>query len=802
MKFSLSFLLAFSCLFFSSMAQEKRSYYEDEGLVPRERSVDFKHLKLELAFDVDKKAVSGEVSHKFIVLQKTIDTLFLDAIRMNFSEVTLDGEAIEYKTNDKGITLFFKNPLEWNEEHELNISYSATPRKGIYFVGWDDATSRSRKQIWTQGQGIDNRHWIPMYDERNDLITTELLIEFDENFQVLSNGLKLKEKKIGNQKKLWHYQMSKPHAPYLIMLGIGKYGIKEITSKSNVPISLYYYLDQDEQYKPTYRYTKKLFDYLEEEIGVHYPWESYAQIPVQDFMYGAMENTTATIFGDFYLIDERGYLDRNYVRVNAHELAHQWFGDMITARSAAHHWLQESFATHYDLDFQRIVFGQDHFDWVRRNYTEQALNATLTDLKPIAHSQAGTVRHYPKGAYVLEMLKYVLGREQFNAGIKHYLQKHSHSNVDSDDLLTAFHERLGKSLNWFWEQWVYKGGEPYYHVEYESHSDETNIYVKQTHETNELVGLFKMPIWIEVYYTNGTSEGREVWVEKEQHSIKFKKEADQEVDYILFDPNQQVMSKVSFHKSLEMLQSQAVKAKFMLDRYDAIVALEGQEFYGKTDFLFDIFEKESFHGIKSEIVRQLMSRMDPATYQMVKIGLEDKDAEVRKAVLNNTLSIPNELEPLYRKCLQDSSYAIVTKVLNLLSFHQLQNIKEYLAITEKEKGDRSNNIRIEWLKQSYRLTKDTKYMDELVDYTSPSYNFLSRVNAAESLKELNELNEKALANMINAFFSFNGRLRAPVKAVLDHFYEQYETKSMMMQFIASRQWTDREIRRLNQYLVY
>ena len=794
--------MSFCCFIVTSVAQEKRTYYQDEGLVPRERSVDFKHLKLSLSLDVEQKSVSGQVTHSFKVLQKSIDTLFLDAIRMEFKEVSIDGKALEFNANDEGITLFFEEPLSWNSEHELSINYSAKPKKGIYFIGWDDESGRSRKQIWTQGQGIDNRHWIPMFDERNDLITTELLIEFDEKFQVLSNGVKLKEKTLSNQKKLWHYKMSKPHAPYLIMLGIGEYGIKEITSSSNVPMKLYYYLDQEDQYAPTYRYTKKLIDYLEDEIGVPYPWQSYAQIPVQDFMYGAMENTTATIFGDFYLIDERGFLDRNYVRVNAHELAHQWFGDMVTARSAAHHWLQESFATHYDMNFQRVAFGQDHFDWVRRNYTEQALNATLTDLKPIAHSQAGTVRHYPKGAYVLEMLKYVLGREEFNAGIKHYLNTHAHSNVDSDDLLTAFHERLGKSLNWFWEQWVYKGGEPHYHVECEIHSDELNVHVKQIHETNELVGLFKMPVWIELHYTNGNIDRRKVWVEKDQQTFKFKKELDKELDYILFDPNQQVMSKVTFEKPLEMLQNQARKAEFMLDRYDAIVALESHEFYGKTDFLFDIFESESFHGIKSEIIRQLMTKMGPAAYQVVKMGLEDKDAAVRKAVLNNTLIISNDLEPLYRKCLLDSSYAIVEKTLNLLSFHQVQNINEYLALTEKEFGDRSNNIRIEWLKQSYRQTNEQKHLDELVDYTSNSYNFLCRVNATEALKELNKLNEKALGNMINAFFSFNGRLRAPVKAVLDHFYNQYETKKMMMQFIASRQWTDREFKRLSKYLIY
>lgn len=802
MNFRLNLFLILLLVGSSLFAQEIRSYLQDDGLVPRERSVDFKHLKLELKFQPDQKLVEGTAIHRFVVLQESIDTLFLDAIKMNFSEVLLDGKPTKFTSNDKGITLLFEQPLSWDTQHEVKIQYSATPRRGIYFVGWDDATGRSRKQIWTQGQGIDNRHWIPMYDERNDLITTETIIHFDEKFEVLSNGIKLKEKKVGNQQKLWHYKMKKPHAPYLIMLGVGDYAIEELSSKSKTPICLYYYPDQKEQYKPTYRYTKQLFDYFEEEIGVPYPWGTYAQIPVQEFMYGAMENTTATIFGDFYLIDERGYLDRNYVRVNAHELAHQWFGDMITARSPAHHWLQESFATHYDMDFQKVAFGQDHFDWVRNNYIQQALNASMNDYKPIAHSEAGTVRHYPKGAFVLEMLKYVVGRDQFNAGIKYYLEKHAHSNVDSDDLLTAFHERLGLSLNWFWEQWVYKGGEPHYAVSQNIYEEVLNISVQQVHEQNDLVGLFKMPIWIEVYYTDGTNDRRKVWIEKEYHTFSFKKKKDQEVAYVLFDPNHQVMSKVDFEKPMEMLQKQATEAVFMLDRYEAIVALEKYDFFGKTDFLLDVYEKENFHGIKSEIVGQIMSKMDPSLYQIVKLGLEDPDAEVRKSVLNNTLTITADLEPLYKECLMDSSYFVVEKGLNLLSFHHPENVEKYLEITKGEIGNRAKNIRIEWLKQAIRNTNDKVYVDELVDYTSPSFNFLCRVKAAEALQDLNLLNEQALANMINAMFSFNGRLRAPIKAVVDHFYGQFETKKLIMAYVASQKWSDREFKKMSKYLLY
>lgn len=181
-----------------------------------------------------------------------------------------------------------------------------------------------------------------------------------------------------------------------------------------------------------------------------------------------MENVTATVFGDFLFVDERGNSDRGYVGVNAHELAHQWFGDFITAKSDAHHWLQESFATYYDALFECSVYGEDHFNWQRRNDQNSALSEALNNDFPIAHSQAGSARHYPKGSFVLNMLKYVVGgREAYNRGVKNYLDKHAYGNVISEDLLSSFEETTGMDLHWFWEQWVYHGGEPSYNVEAE-----------------------------------------------------------------------------------------------------------------------------------------------------------------------------------------------------------------------------------------------------------------------------------------------------------------------------------------------
>lgn len=783
----------------SAFGQKKRVYYADKDLAPRERFVDFTHLELQVEFEPENKLVKGKITHEFKVLRRKLDSLFLDGIKLRYKQVTLNGQEVKYKNTDQGITVYFNESLQWNEEHSLAIMYEANPRKGLYFVGWDDETQRNRKQIWTQGQGIDNRHWMPLYDERNEKIVSEIWITFDKGYEVLSNG-ELLEKNDGtiNGKNIWHYEISHPHAPYLIMLGIGKYGIQEYTSASGIPLKLYYYPEQKDQIQPTYLHSVRMFDFFEKEIGVPYPWKTYSQIPVQDFMYGAMENTTATIFGDFYLVNSREFLDRNYVRVDAHELAHQWFGDMVTARSAAHHWLQESFATHYDLMYQKEAFGQDHFDWTRRDYNNQALGASLKDLKPVAHSEAGTVRHYPKGAHVLQMLKYVVGREQFNAAIKYYLEKHPYQNVDSDDLLTAFHEKLGLSLDWFWEQWIYKGGEPHYQVDFQSKKGKGTFRVEQVHDVEDLTSNFKMPIEFEVHYKDGSFDQRKVWIENDTTEVVFEL-GKRKVDYVLFDVNSQIMKNVSFPKSKEMLKAQAAKAKHMIDRYDAYVDLDTLKFKKKDQFFRDQFFKEEFHGVQSLLVKYFLREKNDFSNEVIKTALNHPSVEVRRTAVNFTAEWNETLAQDYEARLKDSSYAIIANALEILTVLNPTKVQNYLETTKEVMGNRSKNVRITWLKIATLVYRDKQYIDELVDYTSDSFEFLTRANAANALKDINLLNEKAIANMIDCLFHFNGRLRNPVRKVLDAFNEQEKYHNMIQSYIDTKQWDERGERVLKRF---
>ena len=268
-----------------------------------------------------------------------------------------------------------------------------------------------------------------------------------------------------------------------------------------------------------------MVDFLEEETGVLYPWESYSQIMVQDFLYGAMENTTATIFGDFFNVDERAYIDRNYVGVNCHELTHQWFGDYITARDGRDSWLQESWATYYPKQLTKKLYGDDAYNWQRRGEHQSAIEAGKKDKNPIRHAYAGTARVYPKGSAVISMLAYVLGEDQWKRALTHYLKSHPYGNVETNDLQQAIQDKLGKDLSWFFDQWVLRPGEPEFTVHYEdltysNGSHGTEVAIEQTHLRDEVVGLFKMPMVIQVHYTDGTVDEVTEWIDEQFEVVK------------------------------------------------------------------------------------------------------------------------------------------------------------------------------------------------------------------------------------------------------------------------------------------
>ncbi|BFP43371.1 M1 family metallopeptidase [Flavobacteriaceae bacterium GF1] len=444
----------------------------------RQKSVDFIKADAKITPSFSNKTIKGWATYEFDLISRT-DSIFLDAVNMTFEKVELNGKKIKYSNSNQRIGV--KAPRKLGN-HLLELTYSVKPNQAVYFTGWDGLDSvlkktdglnptykgivsalnskllhlhnRKKAQIWTQGQGKYTSHWLPSIDDMNDKIEFDFTITADREHTVISNG-RLTDKTMDNESVKWHFDMNHPMSSYLAAFVIGSFDKKVIQSHSGVPIELYYVPKDSLKVEPTYRYTKELFDFLEEEIGVPYPWQNYKQVPVQDFLYAGMENTSCTVFSNQYVVDSIAFVDKNYVNVNAHELVHQWFGNMVTEVSGKHHWLHEGFATFYAYLAEKEVFGEDYFYWklyqtakTLHNLSENEGGEALTD------PNANSLTFYEKGAWALAMLREEIGEVAFRKGIKAYLEKYAFMNVTIDNFLTEMEGVSGLDLTQYRERWL------------------------------------------------------------------------------------------------------------------------------------------------------------------------------------------------------------------------------------------------------------------------------------------------------------------------------------------------------------
>ena len=410
--------------------------------------VDFIRIKADLNFPAKGK-VSGVMEVRFKVL-KEVDSIYLDAVRMSVTEMRLseadsaNGFSSPFQTTSDKIIVY--DHFKKDKEYVLHFRYDAEPKKALYFI--DD-------QIWTQGQGKYTSNWLPSIDDMNDKIEFDLSISYSNGYEVMANGELVNKEPQANNTMTWKYDMTSPMSSYLVALVIGKYHKKTEVSDRGITLEYYYEPEDSLKVEPTYRYSKQIFDFLENEIGFPYPWEVYRQVPVRDFLYSGMENTTLTIFSDALVVDDIGFNVRNYVNVNAHELAHQWFGDLVTEVSDTHHWLQEGFATYYALLAEREIFGDDYYYWRLYEYAQQLLEQEhANEGTSLLNPKSSSVTFYQKGCWALHVLREQVGEEVFRSAVKNYLEKYQFRNVQTSDFISEVEHGSGADLSEFVKVWL------------------------------------------------------------------------------------------------------------------------------------------------------------------------------------------------------------------------------------------------------------------------------------------------------------------------------------------------------------
>lgn len=508
-RFALS-ILAFVFFAAAIQAQTARPDFN------RTSDYDVQHYILRVKFDQPAKKVIGDTTVRLKPVKEGLKRVTLDSVGLNYSSVVLEssGSALSFKGAGGSVTVELDRPYSPDETVGIRFQYTASPKKGIYFVpeqkGGSGLIGHSA-QIWTQGEPDEARHWFPSFDFPSDKATVEQYITADSSQTVVGNGKLIERNENPDGTATHHFRMDMPFSTYLVSFVIGDYVL--VGDRYNdVPLGYYIYPGMESIGRKAYAKTPDMMRFFEDVTGIKYPYPKYDQTVVASFEFGGMENITATTMADTeIMLAENSLFAGNVENLVSHELAHSWFGNLVTCRNWAELWLNEGFATFMEAAFIENAYGRRAYLYKIISDAEQfkADDAVNPKRNGLFNRNAGAVNElfdrpattYNKGGAVLHMLREQLGDEAFWRGVRAYLNRHKFGNVESSDLRRAMEEASGKDLGWFFEQWVYGLGYPKITVRqaYNAASRTLTLTATQTQKPEKFgPAAFRIPLSVEI----------------------------------------------------------------------------------------------------------------------------------------------------------------------------------------------------------------------------------------------------------------------------------------------------------------
>ncbi|MEZ5346794.1 MAG: M1 family metallopeptidase [Pyrinomonadaceae bacterium] len=534
----------------------------------RERTYDVQHYLIRLNFDRKQKAVNGDVVITLKPLAAGFRILDLDAENLNIRSITFDNSPAPLKfVASKGkIAIDLGTEFVPGDEISVRIKYSARPKKGIYFV--DAETERGRvvraAQIWTQGESQETHHWLPSFDFPDDKATTEKYITVNKGETVIGNGEFLGQIANTDGTTTFHYKMPVPHSLYLTSFIVGKY-VKVSDSYRGIPLGYYVYPNEKLLAQKAFGKTKDMFRIFEDATGIEYPYNKYDQTMVAAFQFGGMENITATTMADTEIMMAKFKFGEGLVEdLVSHELAHSWFGNMVTCRNWAELWLNESFATFMEAVFREKMYGRK--DYIRKiaddaneyfayanglGTPQHGLFNTLAD--PDDDDTMFDPITYQKGSAVVHTLREELGDEVFWKAVNKYLEDYRFANVETTDLKKVMEEVSGRNLGWFFDQWVYAEGFPKIKVTqiYRTSTKTLELRFLQVHKPDsDTPAVFKLPFDIDISVGNA-SVRKKISLDKRDQTVSI--QLDGKPDRVAFDKDLDVPLKLVTASQLKLV---------------------------------------------------------------------------------------------------------------------------------------------------------------------------------------------------------------------------------------------------------
>lgn len=680
------------------------------------RKNDILHTKLEVSFDWLKQYMYGKATIRVKPYFYPTGALSLDARGMELREVSLvtaaaktplsyeyAGDMIHIRldkeyTKEEEYTIFIDYIAKPNELKKTGGSMAITDDKGLYFINPDGKDKNKPQQIWTQGETQSSSVWFPTIDHPNERMTQEIYITTENKYVTLSNGELVSSFDNGNGTHTDYWKMDLPHAPYLTMMAIGDFAIIKDSWRGK---EVNYFVEKEygPYAKAIFGHTPEMMDFFSEKLGVPYPWNKYDQVVVRDYVSGAMENTTATLHGEMLQKTTRELLDENYEDVVSHELFHQWFGDLVTCESWSNTPLNESFATYGEYLWREHKYGLDAADYhsaeSREGYLSRAGRKKETLIRFYYDDKEDMFdeHSYNKGGQVLHMLRKYVGDAAFFASLKSYLESNKFDAVEVHNLRLAFEKTTGEDLNWFFNQWFLSPGHPELIIKtpYDSIHKKQRIEITQTQDFSKSI-VYRIPMYVDVY-SDGKADRKRLDITERNFILEFPME--QKPDLINVDAEKMLLCRKTETKSIAEWIYQYKHAPLYSDRYEALVGLctmSNQQ--AVVPVLIEALN-DKFWGIRKKAISLLKTRIDgkeeEVKNKLITLLSTDQTAKVRKSVID-FLSVnytDKQLIPLYKKYLQDSSYAVAGAALMAIAKN---NPKDGVASATQFENEKNMDI--------------------------------------------------------------------------------------------------------------
>ena len=715
----------------------KANYMPDTKVVPR-------HLKLELHFDWKKNQVWGTTFYELEVLADDVEEILIDAVNLDISEVKLGTQKITFDNTGTGLIIPLKKTPRIRSVLKLSINHSVEkPQAGIYFTQADEHYPNRFKTVWTQGQDEDSRYYFPCFDKPNYKQTTEVILHLPPKMFGLSNGKLIKEKRT-SKFSLYHYKLDIPYSTYLLSIVAGDFS--EVKSKwKNIAIKWHIQNGREKEGLNAFKNTADIIRFFSEYTGYLYPYSQYTQIAVPDFIFGGMENFTVTTQTDLTLHDDRAAIDMDSDGLVAHEAAHMWFGDIVTAKSWAHAWLHESFATYFDALYARESKGENEF---RYQLLEEAETYFAEDTKyrrPIVTNvykepiDLFDAHLYPGGAVRLHHLKNVVGEESFRRAIKVYLERHEYGLVETVDFMRCLEEETSRNFDSWADQWIYRGGYPSLALSF--HWDEklklATVSIKQTQEAdkNDEKLLFDIPLNIAFYYRKGSDTFPvRLKIKDEKFCFRLKTKP----LFFRFDPEYKCpCKKIELEVPHSILREQLEHDPDPIGRIEAARGLAVKPSREDVKLLSNRLIKDSFWGVNVRIAMALGKiGGDQARDGLLK-GLKKSHPKVRHGIilaLGTFKNDPKVRRALRKIALGDPSYRVEAAALNCLGRIKDSDSRKFLENSFDRPSH--NNITQSAILDALAQIEDESSWDFLAknaEYGAPT---LSRASAMKAIAKI------------------------------------------------------------------